>query len=242
MLYSIIIIFIILVLILRLPSKGEIGERAVNLLLRELNEDQYFVLHDLYLPKSDGKTTQIDHVVVSIYGIFVVETKNFKGWIMGGESNQYWTQIIYKKRKNFYNPIKQNQSHIKVLKETLYVFPELPFISIVAFSTRAKLKINVTSQVIYIPQILRTIEKYDEQIILPEDARQICEIISKANIEDKEARKAHVIKIRENLDDKNNKIRRGECPVCGNALVKRNGKYGSFTGCSNYPKCRFTAK
>jgi len=64
--------------------------------LNKLDRKQYAVFHDLYLPRPDGKgTAQIDHVVVSPFGIFVIETKNMAGWIFGDERSRQWTQSIY---------------------------------------------------------------------------------------------------------------------------------------------------
>jgi hypothetical protein len=56
-------------------------------------------LHDITIPSVKGKTTQIDHVVVSEYGVFVIETKNYTGWIVGDEKSDYWTQVIYKRKE-----------------------------------------------------------------------------------------------------------------------------------------------
>lgn len=36
-------------------------------------------------------------------------------------------------------------------------------------------------------------------------------------------------------------IKHKRCPVCGKALRERNGRNGSFIGCSQYPKCNYTA-
>lgn len=78
--------------------------------------------------KVGDKTTQIDHVVIPNYGIFVIETKNYKGWIIGNEFDDYWKQIIYKRKEKLHNPIKQNYGHIMVLKEHLSDFPDIKYI------------------------------------------------------------------------------------------------------------------
>lgn len=67
---------------------------------------------------ADTHTTQIDHIVVSIHGIFVIETKNYKGWIYGNSNNEYWTQNIYGNKYSLYNPLLQNKNHIKSLLST----------------------------------------------------------------------------------------------------------------------------
>ena len=99
-------------------SKGTIGESIVSMRLRKLKADEYTVIDNLLL-KTGEKTCQIDHVIVSIYGIFVIETKNYKGWIHGNEEAQYWKQTIYEHKSKFYNPIRQNQGHINTLRKTL---------------------------------------------------------------------------------------------------------------------------
>jgi hypothetical protein len=79
--------------------KGWIGERAVSKGLSHLDPVSYVTFHDLYLPRPDRQgTTQLDHVVVSPFGIFVVETKNYQGWIFGSEKQREWTQQIYRKK------------------------------------------------------------------------------------------------------------------------------------------------
>ena len=82
--------------------------------------------------------TQIDHVVVSKYGVFVIETKNYSGWIFGSEKQKNWTQTIYKKKTRFYNPILQNNTHIKALQYFLDM--SMTMHSIIVFSDAATLK------------------------------------------------------------------------------------------------------
>lgn len=93
-----------LVRFLRSPKvKGRIGEAVVAVgALGRLDPVVYRVFNDIVLPRPDGKgTTQIDHVVVSPFGIFVIETKNYAGWIFGDETSRYWTQVIHGKKSRF---------------------------------------------------------------------------------------------------------------------------------------------
>lgn len=101
--------------------KGWMGEAVTKLgSLDKLNSAIYRCYHDLYLPRPDGKgTTQIDHVVVSKFGVFVIETKNFSGWIFAGEDDPKWTQQHYKKRTRIDNPLHQNRLHARALKQFL---------------------------------------------------------------------------------------------------------------------------
>ena len=76
--------------------KGILGEFIVNLSTRLfLDKEIYHLIKNVTLPTEDG-STQIDHVIVSRYGVFVVETKNMKGWIFGSPNQKTWTQKIYK--------------------------------------------------------------------------------------------------------------------------------------------------
>lgn len=96
----------------RLPIvKGWIGEWFVNLQARLfLSKRDYIMVPNVTIPDGLGGTTQIDHVVVSRYGVFVVETKNMKGWIFGGEHDSEWTQKIHGGHsKRFQNPLRQNR-------------------------------------------------------------------------------------------------------------------------------------
>ena len=87
----------ILVAIIKSPwFKGLLGEFVINLSVKLLlDKNQYHLIKNVTLPTEDG-TTQIDHIIVSVFGVFVVETKNMKGWIYGGQNKKTWTQISYK--------------------------------------------------------------------------------------------------------------------------------------------------
>lgn len=84
---------------------GVIGEQKVATILSLLNNANYKVINNFVL-NINGRTSQIDHLVISDFGIFVIETKNYKGWIMGSEHAEYWTQVLYKRKEKLYNPIR----------------------------------------------------------------------------------------------------------------------------------------
>ena len=99
--------------------KGMVGEWFLNLCLGLfLDKREYHLLKDVTLPISQG-TTQIDHVIVSRFGLFVIETKNMKGWIFGNPAHKSWTQQIYRRRHHFQNPLHQNHLHVMTLKALL---------------------------------------------------------------------------------------------------------------------------
>lgn len=224
--------------ILQPKIKGYVGEKSVAVILSFLPSDKYYVIHDVLI-KSGDRTTQIDHIVVSIYGIFVIETKNYKGWIIGSDNSEYWTKNVFGNKYTFYNPIKQNRGHIFTLSKQLQIHHN-NFIPIIAFSNNADLRINSSYNVIYITQINGVIKQYDEIKFSKADVLKIVEKINNLNIVSSDIRKQHIIDTRNTIATKHYLEESGICPKCGHALVVKNGKYGSFWGCSNYPRCHFT--
>jgi uncharacterized membrane protein len=224
--------------------KGVIGEGVSRLFFMGLDTNKYKVLHNITLQNSQGKTTQIDHVIVSIYGVFVVETKNYQGWIYGNEIDRQWTQVIYKKRQQFYNPIKQNQGHIRALKGMLPEYKHIPFISIINFSPKATLKeIQIHSSLVYVVYTHRVnsiIKSMKVPVLSHSELVSIAERIQRQK--NKTLSSEHIINIRKQKSTRNDAIAKKICPNCSGQLVNRTGPYGNFLGCSNYPKCRFNSK
>jgi len=103
------------------------------------------ILANVYIPKKNGGTSEIDILMITENGILVFESKNFSGWIFGDENSAMWTQSLkggFKSR--FYNPIKQNNSHVSALFDYLGDVPNEALKSYVVFSERCELKkINV---------------------------------------------------------------------------------------------------
>lgn len=235
------VVLIILLGIYRLfkpKIKGFVGEKGVSALLRLLDKNKYMILNDILL-HNENKSAQIDHIIISNYGIFVIETKNYKGWIIGKEQDTYWKQVIYKNQNKFYNPIKQNIGHVKAIKNILIDYPDLPIIPIVVFSNDAELKIDTNAIVIYTVNLLKTIKSSKEECINDNLKKIVCDKLEKSNLTDRSVRKQHVTQIKE----LKNEQRQDElCPRCKSKLKLREGKYGKFLGCSNFPKCRYTVK
>lgn len=135
--------------IFKAKIKGTVGEWAVAAQAkRYLHDPAYMLMHDLTLPDGQGGTTQIDHVLLSPFGIFVIETKNYQGWIFAGAYQKHWTQQRYKKRYQFQNPLHQNYKHLKVLEELLSdLAPANVLHSIVVFMPAAEFKTPMPKQV-----------------------------------------------------------------------------------------------
>lgn len=156
--------------------KGWLGEFVVNTALRLwLNKSQYHMLTDITLPDKNGDTTQIDHIVLSCYGIFVVETKNMQGWIFGKEKQKQWTQKIYKKSFKFQNPLHQNYRHTKTLNEYLKLEPH-QLHSVVVFTGTAELKNEMPENVLQSITVVRYIKSFKEEVLAQE---QIIDIFDK---------------------------------------------------------------
>lgn len=242
--WLIIIIIIILATVLSHPKiKGLIGEWRVRKQLRRLPEENYRVLNDITLRGKKG-TSQIDHLVVSPYGIFVIETKNYKGWVHGSEDSEYWTQTFYKYKTKFRNPIKQNWSHIYTLKENLQEYENVPYYPIIVFVGTGKLKnLDVKTDVIYINALFETIMKHRGPKKLTDN--EIGKIFTKlrgASIKDKQTKRDHVSRIKWNVKIKKMKEKVHICPQCGGQLIRRIDKSGEFYGCSNFPRCQYKTK
>lgn len=221
--------------------KGIIGEKTVSSILNLLDKSDYKIINNILL-KSGEFTTQIDHVVISSFGIFVIETKNYKGWIVGYENSEYWTQVIYKYKKKFYNPIRQNSGHIRALKTCLKEYPDLEYKSIIVFSTKAEIKIDTNVEVINLFSLIRTIKNYSTVNLSETDRENIFQKIIEVNLIDSFNRREHVNSIKRRIKSREKTIQEKKCPRCGNNLTERKGEFGIFLGCQSYPKCKFTQK
>ena len=165
---------------LRYKTINEIGldgELNVQAKLLLLDKNEYKIIHNILIPSYNDKTTQIDSIVISEYGIFVIETKKYNGIIMGDKNSKYWTSyyknIRYNKDSNpnkgvikrFYNPIRQNLGHILSLKKLLSKFDNLSFYSIVAFHENADIRASVETEAVYIKDLVNEIKKYRKKVI-----------------------------------------------------------------------------
>ncbi len=236
--YFTILVFFLLAFFLRFiypRCKGWFGEKTVAIILSTLPQDKYQVINNVMLRQTNGKTTQIDHVVISPYGIFIIETKNYKGYITGSEWGEKWTE---NKKYSIPNPLKQNYGHMKALAELLELAEEM-FVPIVVFTVDATVKIQ-SERIVYTTQLRKTIRAYQEPKMGADQVNAITDKIKNTNIDSKKARKDHVQTIRQDMLERKHMIEQKICPQCGGALVCRSGKHGAFMGCSNYPKCRFT--
>ncbi|MFY4674853.1 nuclease-related domain-containing protein [Bacillus anthracis] len=174
--------------------KGKVGEKLVKRILSKLDPKSYYVLHNVTVYTEYGDTTQIDHIVIAETGVFVIETKNYEGWIYGNEKSARWTQGIFRKKSSFQNPFRQNYKHIKAIE--WLIEQQLPCISIAAFHPKCSLKrVDVHSKekhVLYYNDLQKCIESYTDVQLTNDEVQNIYQTILRANINDKDIKKKHV--------------------------------------------------
>lgn len=239
----------------RAELKGERGELIVHNELCDLPEE-YRLLDDVMLRTKNG-TTQIDHIVVSKYGVFAIETKNYRGSIYGNDNGKEWTQIIetpvqfkrfgkvytYIKKSKFYNPVKQAEGHVRAIKKLLSAYPHLPIIPIVAFSGEADIDdIESEVKIVYFRDLVEEILSYKNIFLRDENVDKVVDILLARDVSGEVSKTEHIRNIYHTKYEYEDKIDNNICPWCGGELVQREGKYGRFYGCANYPKCKFKTK
>lgn len=217
--------------------KGWIGEKKTAFRLwLWLSSKKYQTYHNIILPSRSG-TTQIDHIVVSQFGVFIIETKNKKGWIFGSADNATWTQVIYKKKYSFQNPLKQTFRQKKILAEFLdlrekHIHPIVFFVGRCSFRTSLPSNVRRSWLTIYI-------KKFKDLVLAEHEVALI-------NATLQEHIKASTLTKRDHLYSlKRRHESTTHCPRCGSNLVVRTVKKGNkagsqFLGCEAFPKCRFT--
>lgn len=237
---------VVLILIIKLLSfmrerrkaRQNEGELAMEAELSKLWFFRYRKLHDIMLKNRD-MTSQIDHVVVSRYGIFVIETKDFRGTVYGKEWDKNWTQKTPARQLVFQNPIHQNYGHLKAVERLVEEY-DLPIISIVAFSDKGKLNINVKDNyVVYIDEVNDIIKKYKKKHITRKESKKIYKLLKRKNINNFLTRRRHIRMIGKKVKREKRDISKNICPRCGGELLLKKSKMGNFIGCSNYPTCKF---
>lgn len=146
--------------------KGKFGELAVSSHVKRYLKEDYILLNNCTLPDDRAGTTQIDHILISPYGIFVIETKNFKGWIFGGERQKNWTQQLYKKRYTFQNPLHQNYKHEKVLRTVLEDLVDIEHIhSVIVFMPDCEFKTQMPANVFKGASWVDYVKSFDTEVI-----------------------------------------------------------------------------
>ena len=241
--------------------KGITGEFLVNTAARLfLAKDEYHLIKDVTLQTDDG-STQIDHIIVSRYGVFVIETKNMKGWIFGSANQKTWTQKIYKHTHKFQNPLHQNYKHVKTL-EALLDIPASAIHSLVVFVGDSTFKTELPDNVVYAGGYTRYIKARHEVILSQADVETVTEKIEQLRLQRGfTTNRKHVNHLRQKkapsppvttaivppITASTTSQSQKQCPKCGGTMILRTARKGQnagnqFWGCTTYPACRGIAK
>lgn len=225
--------------------KGIVGEFLVNTAARLfLPKDGYHLIKDVTLPTDDG-TTQIDHIIVSRYGVFVIETKNMKGWIFGSANQRTWTQKIYKHTNKFQNPLHQNYKHVKTL-EALLDIPASAIHSLVVFVGDSTFKTDMPDNVTYAGGYIRHIKSRREVVLSHADVEAVTAQIEQLRLQrGLTTNRQHVHHLRQK--NATSPPTTPQCPTCGGTMVLRTARKGksagsAFWGCATFPACRGVVK
>ena len=226
---------------------GESGEKRVSSILADLPCEDYRIFNDILI-RNGNYTTQIDHIIISRYGVFVLETKNIHGKVYGSGNAEYWKQYLpdtgykrygYTQEHQLRNPLWQNAGHIKSLRRLVFG-DDIPIYGIVVFPSNTDLYVNAEQPILKMRDVVPYIKRFRDEVLTTDQIgfyrRRLLEVLS---ISDSD-RKQHLENVYQNMDRRNLALANGKCPLCGGKLVIRNGSYGQFYGCSNYPKCKYT--
>ena len=182
---------------LQSPSgKGWCGEAWLDFVLHmALPRERYHMRRNLTLPTADG-TTQIDHVVVSRHGVFVIETKNYRGWIFGKPGAKTWTQQLYHRKHAFQNPLRQNYKHIRTLTE-LTGADERAVFSLIAFVGTAEFRTPMPPNVTNVPGCLDFIRAHTASLLDDAEVARLLAAIDKGRLAPtRRTHAAHVAHVR----------------------------------------------
>jgi len=220
-------------------AKGHIGEWLVRLFAHwQLDAQIYRRLHNVTLNTPDG-TTQIDHVFLSVHGIFVLETKNMSGWIFGTEQQAQWTQKFPRRSFKFQNPLRQNYKHLKSLEAALGVSPA-HLHSVITFVGGSTFKTQMPANVTRGIGFIRYIKSFRQVVFSEAEVDDMLQALKAGRLAPSLAtHREHVQHLKRRSDPSAERC----CPKCGSALVIRTRKTGAnagqqFWGCSAFPKCR----
>ncbi len=183
-------------------NKGGSGERIIyRTLVDQIHVPENQILRNVYIPTSEGRTSEIDILVVSKKGIFVFECKNYAGNIYGDAKRHKWIQYLGKKKSFFYNPFMQNRTHAKNLKKYLEKYGDIPIIPIVSTITRGKWKVKNYSPEDYLLGYNSHLKDIYAQTLdselMAQHFRAILTTLQPLSRPDQSIREEHIAKIRQ---------------------------------------------
>lgn len=222
------------------PSKGEQGESRANFAITStLDPNTYHLIRNVIFPIGDT-TTQIDHLLVSPYGIFVIETKNMNGWIFGSVDRAQWTQVIYRFRQSFQNPLQQNEIHVRAVRNILGLHPE-DVHNVVVFAGNSTFKTPMPAEVMQgVSELTNFISSKKVPVLSQFELDRITKRIEENRLDPgAQTEREHIRNVNEAISKK--LLGSGlSCPHCGGALVERQKRQTGerFLGCKRFPRCK----
>lgn len=149
----------------RAHSPQNPGEASLRRVLQSnFPAPDYHLLNNVTLRLEDG-TTQIDHVLVSRFGVFVIETKDYKGWIFANPRHANWTQVIFRQKFQFQNPIFQNLRHVRAVQASLDFLPPRAIRSAVVFTGDAEFKTSIPDGVFVLHRFVDYLRSHTEELL-----------------------------------------------------------------------------
>jgi len=124
----------------------------------------YHLMNHVTLRLKDG-TTELDHILVSRFGVFVIETKDYRGWIFANANNRKWTQVLFKRKFRFQNPIFQNGRHVRAVRGLLDFLPASAIKSAVVFTGDAEFKTDIPEGVYHLEGCIEFIRSHSEEVM-----------------------------------------------------------------------------
>ena len=157
----------------RFPTFQNSGEARVSQLLSsQFAHPNYHLMNHVTVQMDDG-TTQIDHVVVSRFGVFVIETKDYNGWLFGNANDPYWTQVLFRRKFRFQNPLFQNRRHVRAVQGLLDFLSPEAVKSVVVFTGDAEFKTTTPPGVVTIGQLPDYL-RLETEMVMSLDRLHLC--------------------------------------------------------------------
>lgn len=174
--------------------KGALEERTLHKVLVKELPASYQHYRNLVIPTAKGDFTEVDHLVLSHFGIFVIEVKNYRGWIFGGEKQPQWTLQRFRSKHPFMNPLHQNYKHTQAVKQLLGLTGKDAdsVQSIVAFGRHAEFKFQIPPNVMYTSLVGDYINDFYQPCFSDEQIRMFSARLNMARAGKKVLRKLHM--------------------------------------------------
>lgn len=203
--------------------KEEIGEYKIEVQLDQL-PSEFKRISNLLLKTAEG-IEQIDHLVISPYGFFLLEVKSLAGLIVGEEEDPNWYQSINWRVKAFPNPLSVNLAHIETLQALIEVDETFPFFSFVTFNRRCDLKV-ISGSVFFDTDILAALlRKAQQEVLSQTEVNMFYDKISQANILDQSIRNEYAARLHKQKITSRPKYGDIRCTICQKPLTERAARY-----------------